>query len=389
MATPRATRKKSSKTKAKKAATPKKPRKKKGASSPLAGQRDLPFGDEKVDVGGRQVTGVDDSEGEKLRKVTIGVRLRTSGGTSRSKTLDKADKEVMATAAGMTADGLSGAAKKLFSPKVEAIKALNEAIGAVNKYHASMTRPYVEDGVRLLPKDDIERYTTRITELMERVTQRTVDLEKKRASVLEDARRRLKDKYDPRDYPESFENLVGMRYEFVNLDPPSYLERLHPSVYKQELLRVQKQFNETLLVVENDFLETFQELVSHIVNRTEYVKGGQTEDDGKGGQKEVKRTQACGRIFQESMVGHLIDYIDGFKRLGSTFNAPEELEKMVEMAEKAIADRHGNIPSAGNLANRIRSDNDTREFLHEQFTQVSKELNQFLQDRPRRRIARK
>lgn len=371
----------------KKASKPEEPR----HVESLPGQQELDFGEkESVQVEDRDFQGVDTSVGENLKDITIGVRLRTEGGTSRSKALSADDKMRVAEAAGVTTDGLTGASKKLLHPRVEEIKNLNKAISAVNAYHDSMTKPYVEVGIRLLPRDSIAEYTENITRLIERVHARTIELDGAKHKVFDDARLRLKDKFDRDDYPSSFVDCVKLHYEFVNVEPPTYLEELDPSLYDQEVRRVQQRFRETTLLIEKDFIETFQELVDRIVARTEYVSKNQKETDPKTGkEKVVKRTGAGGRVFQESMVEQLVEYIDGFRRLSNTFQAPQVLHEMVDKAEAAIRDRRGNVPSASSLTHELRNSNKFREELHEEFTEVHKTLSNFLTDRPKRRIARK
>ena len=52
--------------------------------------------------------------------------------------------------------------------------------------------------------------------------------------VKEDARGRLGRLYDPADYPSAVRGLFGVEWDFPSVEPPAYLMRLSPDLYRQE-----------------------------------------------------------------------------------------------------------------------------------------------------------
>ena len=174
------------------------------------------------------------------------------------------------------------------------------------------------------------------------------------------ARERLGNLYNESDYPVTLIGLFDMAWEFPSVEPPDYLQRLSPELYRQECERMQARFDEAVRLAEAAFTEELAKLVEHL---TERLNGQQ---DGKP------------KVFRDTAITNLTEFFQRFQRLNIRSN--EQLDELVAQAQGIVR---------GVQPQQLRDNLDLRERVAEQLGSVQNALDDLLVDRPRRNIVRK
>ena len=293
-------------------------------------------------------------------------RLRTTMAAARlsftwfgvRKSLTAAQKAIAAESFGAEGEYLS-AGKKLIDTKHPAFRAVTAIRGRVQSVWRGMTLPYPEPGIRLLRRDQIERFDSQMTDLRAELTDQVANLDAHFAELKAAAQRRLGQLYNPTDYPMSLLGLFGMEWEFPAIEPPSYLQQLSPELYEQERQRVAARFNEAVRLAEQAFAEELSRLVTHLAER---LSGA---EDGKP------------KVFRDSAINNLSEFFERFRSLSVRSN--EDLDNLVAQAQSVI---RGVGPQA------LRDDGSLRGQIANQLSSVQASLDGWMVDRPRRRILR-
>jgi hypothetical protein len=293
-------------------------------------------------------------------------RLRTTMAAARlsftwfgvRKSLTPAQKALAAESFGAEGEYLS-AGKKLIDTKHPAFRAVTAIRGRVQAVWKGMTLPYPEPGIRLLRRDQIERFNAEMTDLRAELADQVANLDAHFAELKAAARNRLGQLYNPADYPESLLGLFGMEWEFPAIEPPSYLQQLSPELYEQERQRVAARFDEAVRLAEQAFAEELSRLVAHL---TERLSGA---EDGKP------------KVFRDSVVNNLSEFFERFRSLNIRSN--EDLDNLVVQAQSVV---RGVAPQA------LRDDGSLRNRVAGQLSSVQASLDGWMVDRPRRRILR-
>jgi hypothetical protein len=251
------------------------------------------------------------------------------------------------------------AGKKLLDTKHPAFRAVTAVRTEALTYWRDNSLPFPEPGIRLIPRDQIETFTERLTDFREKLDAAVIELENHYYSMQNEARRQLGNLFNPADYPPTLAGLFAIGWDFPNVEPPDYLMRLHPDVYETERARVASQFDQAVALAEQAFIEQFNSVITHLCERLE--KG----DDGQP------------KVFRDSAVNNVKDFFDRFKSLSVRSN--DQLDALVTQAQDAL---RGVNPT------RLRANPATRETVAENLKKVEETLSGMLVDRPRRRIVR-
>ena len=113
-------------------------------------------------------------------------------------------------------------------------------------------------------------------------------------------------------------------------------------------------------MAEQAFFEELARLIDHLANRLSGNEDGQP------------------RIFRDTVVSNLTDFLDRFSRLSISSNA--DLDGLVERARNVI---NGVQPQ------QLRDSQNLRNHVASQMASIQSNLDQLLVDRPRRRIQRR
>jgi hypothetical protein len=298
-----------------------------------------------------------DHPAQRLRRVAAAVRVHfTWWGVHR--TLTAQQREEVGDAYGADARLLS-AGKRIIDVRHPAFRALTALRTRVVSYWRGLTLPYVEPGVRLIRQTDVEGFVHTLEGFREDLAQAEADLNAVYEEMKADARRRLGRLYNPADYPPEVRGLFAVAWDFPSVEPPGYLMRLNPEIYRQEQERVAQRFEEAVRLAEQAFVGEFARLVSHLTERLA---------DGDGGGR---------RIFRDSAVTNLTEFFERFKQLSVRSN--EELDRLVGRAQELV---RGITPQG------LRTDDGLRQHVATEMAHVRARLETLIVDRPRRRIIR-
>src|SRR5262249_32717664 len=210
----------------------------------------------------------------------------------------------------------------------------------------------------LIRQLDIESFVAMMTRFCDELHDAEAELNEVYPEVLADARQRLVRLFNPADYPSEVRGLFDVQWDFPAVEPPGYLMRLNPEVFRQEQERVARRFEEAVQLAEQAFRDEFARLVSHL---TERLSGSEGE----------------AKIFRDSAVTNLVEFFEKFKRLN--LNSNEQLDTLVDEAQNLVK---GVTPDA------LRTHAGLRQRVATQMAQVQTQLDQLIITAPRRRLVR-
>jgi hypothetical protein len=219
--------------------------------------------------------------------------------------------------------------------------------------------PYVEPGIRLIRQADIAGFVRAMEEFREELTNGEVSLNDEYDRMKADARSRLGRLYNPADYPAEVRGLFAVEWDFPSVEPPSYLMRLSPDIYRQEQERVAGRFEEAVRLAEQAFVSEFARLVSHLTERL--------ADDSDGER----------RIFRDTVVNNLSEFFERFKTLNVRSN--EDLDDLVGRAQRMVG---------GVTPQDLRDNDGLRQHVAHEMAVVQSQLEGMIVERPRRQIIR-
>jgi hypothetical protein len=294
---------------------------------------------------------------ERLRCNTAAVRVSFTWFGTR-KALTPTQKGEAADAFGAEGAFLS-AGKKLLDTRDPKYRAVTQVKGRATAYWRSFSLPYPEPGLRLIRRDRISAFTEAMREYQVELASAVLELDGHLDSLKSAARERLGRLFDPADYPASLSGQFDLSWEFPSVEPPDYLRRLHPELYREECRRARSRFEEAIALAEQAFT---QELAKHVQHLAERLSG---LEDGMP------------KVFRDSAVENLREFYARFRELSVGSNG--ELDEVVRRAESLL----GNIP-----AQELRDRPAARERIAAGLAEVQIALEPLLAERPRRRILR-
>ena len=189
------------------------------------------------------------------------------------KSLTPAQKALAAESFGAEGEYLS-AGKKLIDTKHPAFRAVTAIRGRVQSVWKGMTLPFPEPGIRLVRRDQVERFDSLMTDLRAELADEVANLDAHFAELKATARNRLGRLFNSDDYPDSLLGLFGVEWEFPAVEPPSYLQQLSPELYEQERQRIAGRFDEAVRLAEQAFAEELSKLVAHLTERLSGAEDG-------------------------------------------------------------------------------------------------------------------
>jgi hypothetical protein len=302
--------------------------------------------------------GSGNSSAQRLRTTSAAVRLSFAWlGTRKSLTSDQ--QAQAADTFGAERQYLS-AGKKLLDTTHPAYKAVTAVRTRIVAYLKGMSLPYPEPGLRLIRQDRIDSFNAHLQDLRGELEEAVWRLDEHYYELKSAARDQLGSLYDAADYPASLQGLFQVSWDFPSVEPPDYLQQLHPEIYEQECQRMQQRFDEAVQLAEQAFAEELSQLVSHL---TERLSG---QSDGKP------------KVFRDSAVNNLTEFFQRFRRLN--IRSSEQLDQLVDQCQDVV---RGVEPQL------LRDNQGLRQTLSQDLNQVQGVLDGLLVDRPRRNILRR
>jgi hypothetical protein len=259
------------------------------------------------------------------------------------------------------AEGQSlSAAKKILDNRHPAFRAVTAIRGKIASAWKPMSLPFPEPGVRLIRRDQVDTFSTLLTDYRAELADAVADLDRYYGELKAAACERLGRLFNPGDYPETLVGLFDVSWDFPSVEPPDYLRELNPDLYEQEQARVAARFDEAVRLAEQAFLEEFAKLVSHL---TERISG--VGEDGKP------------KVFRDSAVANLAEFFEKFRTLNVRSN--DQLDELVAQAQRAVR---------GVGAQDLRDSGDLRQRVATDLSRVQSSLDGMMVERPRRKIIR-
>lgn len=298
----------------------------------------------------------DATPAQRLRRTAAAVRVHFIW-WGVHKTLTAQQKEEVGLAYAADARFLT-AGKKLVDTRHETFRRLTSVRTRAANYWRGLTLPYTEPGIRLIQQSSVESFVHTMEGFRDELIQAESDLNAAFEEMKADAQRRLGRLYNPADYPAEVRSLFAVEWDFLSVEPPSYLMRIAPEVYQQEQERVARRFEEAVRLAEQAFTAEFAKLVSHLAERL-------SSPDGER------------KIFRDSAVVNLTEFFQRFQQLN--VHSSEQLDGLVRQAQDIVQ---------GVQPQELRDDASLRQHIATSLASVQAALDGMLVDRPRRRIVR-
>jgi hypothetical protein len=229
-----------------------------------------------------------------------------------------------------------------------------------SSYWRTVTLPFPEAGIRLLPQNSLGLFANTMQTYRERLQEAARELATQYDTIKSEAERRLGTLFNQADYPSTLDGLFDMEWSVVPIEPPGYLMALHPDVYQQEQARVRERFENAVELAEQAFATELQRLTAHLAERLTGLHDGQP------------------KVFRDSAVDNLREFFERFRRLN--IRSSPELDALVEQAQQTI---NGIEPQT------LRDSNRLRQMVARDFEQIQASVGELLVDRPRRNILRR
>jgi hypothetical protein len=255
---------------------------------------------------------------------------------------------------------LLSASKLILDTKNPAYRAVAAVRSEASGYWRTVTLPFPEAGIRLLPQNSLGLFANTMAGYRERLQEAVRDLAAQYDQMKSEAQRRLGTLFNPGDYPSTLDGLFDMEWSVVPIEPPNYLVTLNPGVYEAEQARVRERFESAVELAEQGFATELQRLTAHLAERLTGLHDGQP------------------KVFRDSAVENLREFFERFRRLN--IRSSPELDALVEQAQQTI---NGVEPQT------LRDSNRLRQMVARDFEQIQASVGDLLVDRPRRNILRR
>ena len=252
------------------------------------------------------------------------------------------------------------ASKLILDTKNPAYRAVAAVRSEASSYWRTVTLPFPEAGVRLLPQNSLGQFASTMGTCRERLQEAASELSSQYDQIKSEAQRRLGTLFNASDYPTTLDGLFDLEVSYPTIEPPNYLMALHPDVYQQEQARVPERFENAVELAEQAFATELQRLSAHLAERLTGLHDGQP------------------KVFRDSAVENLREFFERFRRLN--IRSSPELDTLVEEAQQVIT---------GIEPQQLRDSVRLRQMVARDFEQIQASVGEMLVDRPRRNILRR
>ena len=223
-----------------------------------------------------------------------------------------------------------------------------------------LTLPFVEAGIRLIPRHLVGEFEARMTLLKEELAGAVEELKQEWPSLKEAAAARLGTFYSQEDYPEDLEESFSVSWSYPETSVPSYLMAIDPGLYRREAARVAERFEQAVELAEQGFVAEFSRLVGHLTERL---------TDSDGGRK----------VFRDSSLASLREFFDRFRQMRLGSRSEEQLTELVDEAKRIVA---------GIAPKDLRDSGSLRQSVARDLAQLGRDLEGLMVARPRCKVVR-
>lgn len=209
--------------------------------------------------------------------------------------------------------------KNLIAP--EALAPISKAANAMRQYHYQNTLPWRDDGARILPAANYERYTRDMGLMRDTYESAVRDFVADWPKHIEDAKQRLNGMFDARDYPLDIGERFGVRNRFF---PTPSADDFRVDISDGERARIQSEIQEEMLEAQKaamgDLYHRLGDAVKHMAER---LAAYHVNDKGK-----------AENPFRDSLVENLRELVDVIPRLN--FAGDQKLESIRQSVAREL-----------------------------------------------------
>ena len=255
---------------------------------------------------------------------------------------------------------LLSASKLILDLKHPSYRAVAAVRSEASGYWRTVTLPFPEAGIRLLPQNSLGMFATTMQTYRERLQEAARELAAQYDAMKSEAERRLGTLFNASDYPSTLDGLFDLEVSYPTIEPPQYLVALNPEVFQAEQARVRERFESAVELAEQAFATELQRLTAHLAERLTGLHDGQP------------------KVFRDSAVENLREFFERFRRLN--IRSSPDLDMLVEEAQQVIT---------GIEPQQLRDSVRLRQMVARDFEQIQASVGEMLVDRPRRNILRR
>ena len=239
----------------------------------------------------------------------------------------------------------------------ELLNPIRAVIGRARKDLEKSALPFPIKGLTLVPKDCLQGIENLLQGHQQDFLEKVHEFETQYEEARVGARRSLGSLFSENDYPIDIRRNFRFEWRYFTISTPGRSTTLTPEIYEREKTKFKEMMDETRDLAMAALREEFAAHIHHIVERLT------NSEENKP------------KIFKDSMVGKIQDYIDSFD--SRNLFQDEELSNLVEKAKRIIGRAN---------PGRIRTNSDLREQIKKKMDKVKAEIDQAIEDMPRRKI---
>jgi hypothetical protein len=255
---------------------------------------------------------------------------------------------------------LLSATKLIVDTKNPTYRAVAAVRSEASGYWRTVTLPFPEAGIRLLPQNSLGVFANTMAGYRERLQLAARELAAEYDQLKLEAQRRLGTLFDPTDYPTTLDGMFDVEVSYPPIEPPHYLIALNPGVFEAEQARVRERFEAAVEMAEQAFASELQRLTAHLAERLTGLQDGEP------------------KVFRDTAITNFTEFFERFKRLNVRSNP--ELDALVDQARQVIT---------GIEPQQLRDSVRLRAMVANDFTRIEQAVGDLLVDRPRRNILRR
>jgi hypothetical protein len=258
------------------------------------------------------------SPADRLRLTTVPSRVRFRW-LPAVKALTPEQKDLAARPFGAAGPGLS-AAKRLIEARHPAVRAVTAVRGRIESYWQSVSLPFPEPCVWLLPLAEADDFARRLSAFAGELAAADSGLGRAYDDLRRAASARLGALFDPGDFPPSPRDFPDVDRDFPGVAaPPANLASAWGSLHILEEARIKANYNRAVELAEAEFREEFARLLGRLCD-------GIADADGHGGRKALRDSTVLG------LIGFLVRY-DRFD-----LRTDDRLDELIALAQQALHD---------------------------------------------------
>lgn len=197
----------------------------------------------------------------------------------------------------------------------EAIKKIAHVVNAARTYHMEMTLPWHDDGARILPSANYNKYMEGMRGHRSAFEARVAEFCETYPALIEEARQRLNGMFNEADYPRPSD--IDSRYSFrVGFDPLPTGGDFRVAVAASDMARIQQEIDERLQAAQVTAMRDLWGRLHAVISRM------------------AERLGDADNKFKDSLVGNIVELID----LLPALNVADDpnLEAMRRRVEKTL-----------------------------------------------------